>query len=84
MPTSCQYFQVVNLSIGMQRTHWLRKDFGVGEVLEVSHRSRAGHMVRIKWENGQEEMWHKMQELRPPSRVVRIVRGRSMPGMRRS
>jgi hypothetical protein len=78
------FFHVCDMSIGMQCTHWLRKDWGVGEVLEISQRFRAGHMVRIKWEHGQEEVWHKMQELRPPWRVVRIVRGRSMPGMRRN
>jgi hypothetical protein len=83
VPTSCQYFQVVNLSNGMQCTHWLRKDWGVGEVLEISQRFRAGHLLRIRWQHAGEETWHKMQELRPPWRVERIVRGRSMPGIRR-
>lgn len=78
------YYHVTDLYLGMQCTHWLRKDWGVGTVLEIAVRTRAGYNLLIRWDDNSES-WHKMQELRKPAATRLIVRPtcRKVPGFTR-
>ncbi len=78
------YFLAEHLTPGLQATHWLRKDWGVGVVIETRTVVSVGNEALVRWAAGHES-WHKLQELRGAhvSKRVILKTARGIRGPRR-